>query len=223
MSTRLLAALAGVAVATTAATADIVVFETAAANGWFTPFSANTPAGTLYGDSGWLGGPAAPPVELTSITLKLAVNQGQTLGSTDLVFTFNDGDPSGFVFGSGATLYSTIVPIVLPESSEGPSFFSVDIPIPGVVTAGGFNNIGWSVGVQNFSYDGFFGFETAAGAAQPAGFFTFAASEYSPSFGWSTFSFSGAANFGAIVYAVPAPSAAAVLGLSALAIARRRR
>ena len=38
------------------------------------------------------------------MTLGLATIGGDLPGSTDLVFTFNDGDPSGLVFGSGATL-----------------------------------------------------------------------------------------------------------------------
>lgn len=217
------AALAGVA------SAQPVVFQNIRDNGYFTPFSSTFASGIRYGDSGWLTGPGNPGVGLYDITLGLAV-VGSTLGAgtTDITFTFNDGDPSGQVFGPGSTLYSTtITNVTLPDSNDGVAFFDLTIPLPGVVTSGGFNNIGWSIGVSNFNYSGSFGFQVSSAIGQQVGFYTSNASFYNGA-SWSLFSFGpdpvyGVANYVATVRQVPAPAAAGVLGLGVLAARRRRR
>ncbi|MBC8107486.1 MAG: hypothetical protein H7Z14_12915, partial [Anaerolineae bacterium] len=83
-------ALAGFALFDRSARAD-VVFQATNNNGFFTPFSSSTPAGVKYGDSGWIGS-GGGPYALTSITLGLIVDGGTVDGSTDIKFTFNDGD-----------------------------------------------------------------------------------------------------------------------------------
>ena len=114
----------------------------------------------------------------------------------------------------------------LPDTSElgVPAFFNVTIPLPGVVTAGGFNNVGWSVGVSNFDSDGSFGFQCASAFGQPVGFYTNNAAFYNGS-SWNQFSFGGGAfgvaNFVATINSVPAP--AAFVPLAGLVMAGRRR
>jgi hypothetical protein len=202
------------------------VFQNTFDNGYFTPFNASTPSAVRYADSGWFGFGGDSPVGLQSITLGLAVAGSSRLGSTDLAFTFNDGDPAQIDFGSGAVLYASTVRIDLPDTSElgGPSFFTVTIPLPGVVTTGGFNNVGWSVGVSNFDSDGSLGFQCSSAFGQNLGFYTNNAAFFNGS-SWSQFSFGsgafGVANFVAEINAVPAP--AAVLPLAGLAMAGRRR
>src|SRR5262249_13155815 len=144
-----------------------------------------------YGDGGWFGNGSSAPVELHDITLGLVMFGSTSNGTTDITFTFNNGDPSGQVFGNGATLYSTTIHnVFLPDASEtsGAAAFNLTIPLPGVVTAGGFNNIGWSIGVSNFNSDGSLGFQCSNGFAQPLGFYTNNASYYNGS-SWSLFSF----------------------------------
>lgn len=150
------------------------VFRNFNDNGFFTPFSAATPAAVRYGDSGWFGSGGDLPVGLEAITLGLVIAGSTRTGTTDLTFTFNDGDPSGLVFGSSATLYTTTIQNVqLPDTSElgAPAFFSLTIPLPGVVTLGGFNNVGWSIGVSNFNSDGNFGFQCSSAFGQSLGFY----------------------------------------------------
>lgn len=204
------------------------VFQNFQDNGFFVPFTAVTPSSVRYGDSGWFGSGSDAPAGLESITLGLAVSGSTRAGSTDLTFTFNDGDPSHLVFGSGSTLYSTTVHAVpLPDTSEagGPVFYSLTIPLPGVVTAGGFNNIGWSVGVANFDSDGAFGFQCSSAFGQSLGFYTNNASNFDGS-AWHLFSFGGGpfgvANFVAEVR-VPGPGSAALAACAGLAAVRRRR
>ncbi len=220
-----------VALAATAANAQFadpdIVFENSFDNGFFVPFnSSNT--NVRYGDSGWItGSGAGAPVQLTEITLGLIVAGDAPAGSTDLTFTFNDGDPSGLVFGPGTELFSTTIPNVqLPETTGDPIPLSITIPLPNILTSGGFNNIGWSVGVENFNYGGDFGFQTSSASGQTTGFFTNNASFFDGS-SWSLFSFgsdpnTGVANFVATVK-VPAPASAALLGLAGAAATRRRR
>lgn len=202
------------------------VFQNTFDNGYFTPFNSTTSSAVRYADSGWFGFGSDSPVGLQSITLGLAVTNSSRAGSTDLAFTFNDGDPAHLDFGSGVELYSSTVHINLPDTSEagGPAFFTVTIPLPGVVTGGGFNNVGWSVGVSNFDSDGSFGFQCSSAFGQNLGFYTNNAAFFNGS-SWSQFSFGGGAfgvaNFVAEINAVPAPAAA--LPLAGLAIAGRRR
>jgi hypothetical protein len=205
-----------------------VVFQNTFDNGYFTPFSASTPSTVRYGDSGWFGSGSDAPIGLTSITLGFAVAGSTREGSTDLAFSFHDGDPSGLVYGTSATLFSTTIPVTLPDASElgGPVFFSVTIPLTGVTTLGGFNNVGWSVSVSNFDSDGQFGFQCSSAFGQTAGYYTNNASRYNGS-NWSLFSFGsgafGVANFVAEIQAVPAPGAVAAFAALGLAAGRRRR
>lgn len=224
---RVVLAVAIVAAAGSAASAQ-TVFNAGFDNGYFTPFNANSPSSLRYADSGWLG--FGPAVGLRDITLGFAVSASGPVaaGTTDLTFTFSDGDPSGLVFGSAATLYSTTLTNVQLPALEGgaPGFFYVTIPLPGVTTLGGFNNIGWSIGVQNYSYAGDFGFQCSSAFGQSVGFYTNNATTFSNG-SWSQFSFggdpvTGVANFVAQV-TVPTPGAAAVLGLAGVAAFRRRR
>ncbi|MBC8109078.1 MAG: hypothetical protein H7Z14_21005, partial [Anaerolineae bacterium] len=180
-----------------------------------------------YGDSGWIGS-GGGPYALTSITLGLIVDGGTVDGSTDIKFTFNDGDPSGLVFGPGTQLYSTTINnVTLPATEFNPVKIALTIPLPSVLTSGGFNNIGWSIGVQNFNYDGEFGFQCAAASGQLVGFYTNNASFYNGT-NWSLFSFgadpnTGVANFVATVE-TPEPGSAMVAAIAGVTlIARRRR
>jgi hypothetical protein len=221
------AAFAAIAGSTGLASAQ-VVFQNSNDNGYFTPFSTSTPAGTRFGDSGWIGSGADAPVALNTLRLGLVVAGGTGAGTTDLTFTFNDGDPSGLVFGPGTTTYSTtITNVTLPDASAGAAFFDVTIPLFGTLTTGGFNNIGWSVGVQNFNYSGTFGFQCASTLTQSVGFYTNNASQYNPGAGsWSLFSFGGGtfgvANFVAQL-TVPSPAGGAVLAMAGVLATRRRR
>ncbi len=205
------------------------VFQNVYNNGFFTPFNASTPSNVRYGDSGWFGNGASSPAELCDITLGLVMFGSTSNGTTDITFTFNDGDPSGLVFGTGATLYSTTIHnVALPDASEtgGSAAFNLTIPLPGVVTSGGFNNIGWSIGVSNFNSNGSLGFQCSNGFAQPLGFYTNNAS-FNNGSGWSLFSFgsdpiTGVANFVATV-TVPTPASVGLTGVAALTGLRRRR
>ncbi|MBU3682775.1 MAG: hypothetical protein FGM39_01910 [Phycisphaerales bacterium] len=179
--------------AATAAHAQNVVFATAGDNGFFAPFNAGNAATVKYGDSGWLGGPDAPPVALGSITMHLATYSLGTpaaAGSTDLEITINNGDPSGLVFGPGTVLYSTVITGVELPSTDGASatFFTIDIPLPSVMTAGGFNNVGWSVKCRNYAFQGSFGFQVGTCSAQTVGFYTNNASFFNGT-SWSLFAF----------------------------------
>jgi MYXO-CTERM domain-containing protein len=219
---------AAIAVAAASSAQADVVFRNVRDNGFFTPFNSSTSSAVRYGDSGWFGSGGDAPVELESITLGLAVYNSSRAGSTDVTFTFNDGDPSGLVFGSGATLYSTTVHGVALDNtgSGGVSFFDLTIALPGVHTSGGFNNIGFSIGVSNFDSDGSMGFQCSSVFGQVAGFYTNNASSTSGG-NWSLFSFGGGnfgvANFVATI-TTPAPGTgmAGAIGL-ALAARRRRR
>lgn len=203
------------------------MFRNVPDNGLFTPFNSTTSSAVRYGDGGWIGTGASLPETLRHITLGLATVSGTVAGKTDIVFTFNDGDPSGLVFGSGNPLYTTtIVDVDLPVTPGGPTFFDLEIPLPDVVTLGGFNNIGFSVGVQNFAFDGNFGFQASTANGQQVGFYTNNASFFDGT-NWSLFSFgadpnTGVANFVATVY-VPEPGMAGLLVVASAALMRRRR
>lgn len=207
-----------------------IVYDTGAATGFFAPFNASTPAGTKFGDSGWFGSGGDAPAPIAEVQLGLATfsQTPQPAGTVDLVFTFNDGDPSGLVFGPGTALYSTVVTGVTLPATDGASatYFDVVIPTPGTFTTGGFNNVGWSVGVQNYSFGGSFGFQNRGGF-NSTGFYTNNASQYNPATNtWSLFAFGpndpgDIANFVATLY-TPEPASLSALAGIAL-IARRRR
>lgn len=226
MAKNFTAALVCALVLSASALAEDVVFKNVPDNGFFTPFNSSTPAGTLYGDGGWLG-TTAPSFTLTRIELGLATFGGTANGTTDINFTFNDGDPSGNVFGSGATLFSTTVEdVTLPVSSEAglAEFFTISIDLPNIETFGGFNNIGFSVGIDNFNFDGDFGFQVSSAAGQQVGFYTNNASTFDGS-SWSLFAFgSGTAGVANLVATIYTPEPTSLLGLIAagLLVIRRR-
>jgi hypothetical protein len=202
-----------------------VVFKNVQDNGYFTPFNSSTPSNVSYGDGGWLTNWQPDGIEINQVTLGLATSGGTANGYCDLTFTLTDGDPSGLVFGSGAVLATVTVPnLYLIADETGHSFFDLTLPIPGVSTLGGFNNIGFSVSVSNFDFDGSFGFQCSSVYGQQVGYYTNNASYYNGS-NWSLFSFGsgpyGVANFVAEI--VPAPSAGVLLGAAGLAAAARRR
>lgn len=195
-------------------------------NGLFTPFNSSTPAGTRYGDGGWLTNFQPSGIELTGITLGLVAYGGTANGTTDITFTFNDGDPSGLVFGSGNTLYSTTISNVqlIADEASPATLFDLFIPLPSVMTSGGFNNIGFSIGVSNFNFDGQFGFQCSSAFGQQIGFYTNNASYYDGN-NWSLFSF-GVGNFGVanfVAEVVPSPASGLTLAGACLLAARRRR
>ena len=204
-----------------------VVFQNTPDNGWFVPLSSANAGDVLYGDSGWLG-TDEPSYTLTRIELGLVSQNGLSDGTTDIEFTLNDGDPSGLVFGPGTELWSTTITNVPLIASANPNYFTLSIDLPNIVTSGGFNNIGWSIGVNNFNFDGGFGFQCSTASGQSVGFYTNNASFYNGS-NWSLFSFgpdsnTGVANFVATIHAVPEPATAGILALGAmLTLVRARR
>jgi len=187
------AACLAASVLSASASAQSIVFSTGSDNGFFTPFNSSNASTVKYGDSGWLGGPSAPPVALGTISLFLATFSNGTpvpAGVTDIELTINDGDPSRLVFGSGDELYRVVLKDVELPATDGvsASFFSIDVPLPGVLTAGGFNNVGWSVRCTGFQFAGSFGFQVGTCNAQFNGFFTNNASFFNGS-SWSLFAF----------------------------------
>ena len=215
---------AAMAASVSAAFAKDAVFQANPDNGYFTPFSSSTPAGVKYGDGGWLSNWQPAGFQLTEIDLVMCAYNSTVAGTTDLLFTFNDGDPSGLVFGSGAALYSTTIQgVAVPATTAGgATYFDVTIPLPNVMTLGGYNNVGFSVGVQNFSYAGSLGFACSSTYGQQIGYYTNNASYYNG--GWSLFAFSsdphyGVGNFAATMYT---PEPAALLSALLLGLIRRR-
>jgi hypothetical protein len=189
-STVLTVALIATAAAAQSAQAQSIVFQSDPDNGIFTPFNPSNALTVRYGDSGWLGN-NLPPQRLQSITLRMYAGNAVNPGTGTMRFSFHDGDPSGLVFGSGQQLLSTTIPdIAIPAGSEGGFFtsFEVNIPLNGIVTTGGFNNVGWSVGWTAFNYVGDVGFACASANAQPVGFFTNNAS-FNNGTSWSLFAF----------------------------------
>lgn len=209
-----------------------VVFDSVWNNGFYTPFNSTTPSTVRYGDSGWLGGPGSAPMQLDRIVLGMVVyNGGSTpvaAGTTNVRVTFNDGDPSGFVFGPGTTLRTVNIGAVpLPALDAGSfSSFALEVPLSAVSTSGNFNNVGWSLSVNSFNYGGSMGFACSDANAMTAGFYTSNASFYNGS-SWSLFSFgsnpvTGIAQFQATIYKIPAPGAMGLMGLALVASRRRR-
>ncbi len=187
-----------------AGAAETVVFQNNSDNGSFTPFNTSNATTVTYGDSGWLGfiGDGTPTFTCNRIVLGLATFGSDTPGSAELVFTFNDGDPSGLVFGPGTEFYSTTINIDLPAAPVAggeATYFDLSIPLPSIVTTGGFNNIGWSVSFNNFAYAGQFGFQVSTASGQAIGFYTNNASFHDGS-SWSLFSFGPDTNTGVANY-----------------------
>jgi len=183
-------------------------------NGFFAPFNAANATSVKYGDSGWLGGPGALPIALDRLDLGLVVFDSLTPGTTDVTITVNDGDPSGKVFGSGTELYrKTFAGVALPATGVSESVgFTLSVPLPaGITTAGGFNNLGWSVSLANYSYAGSFGFQCSKLSSFSTGFGTNNASFFTSTTGtWSLFSFGAdpetqSANFVVTANAVSEP------------------
>jgi len=183
-----------------------VVFQSNPNNGYFAPFNASNATTVKYGDGGWLSASVPDTYTLTSIKLGLAIQNSTFEGSTDIIFTFNDGDPSGLVFGPGTALYTTTIEhVTLPDASAlgGLQYFDLTIPLPNIKTMGGFNNIGFSVALANFNTDGELGFQCSKSTGQAVGYYTNNASFYNGS-SWSLFAFSqdptsGVANFVATI------------------------
>ena len=220
--------VAALVAAMTPAASATVVFQNTPDNGWFLPFNSGNADTVLYGDSGWFG-TDEPSYTMTRIELGLATQGGVLGGSTDIEFTLNDGDPSGMIFGPGTELWSTTITDVPLIASPSPFYFTLTIDIPNIATTGGFNNVGWSIGLSNFSFDGDFGFQCSTASGQTVGFYTNNASYYDGS-NWSLYSFggdpnTGVANYVATIYAVPEPATAGLLALGAMLTlsARRRR
>ncbi|MFM7184600.1 MAG: autotransporter-associated beta strand repeat-containing protein, partial [Planctomycetota bacterium] len=185
------------------------VLQNAWDNGYFTPFNAGNVATVKYGDSGWLGGPGALPIALDRIDLGLVGFDSPSAGTADVTITVNNGDPSGRVFGNGAQFFSTTLSgVVLPSTPVGEAVgFTLSVPLVGVTTTGGFNNVGWSVRLSNYAYGGQVGFQTSKLSSFSTGFGTNNASYFNGS-SWSLFSFGSdpdtkSANFVAAVNAAP--------------------
>jgi autotransporter-associated beta strand protein len=189
------------------------VLENGWDNGFFTPFNSGNAATVIYGDSGWLGGPAALPITLSQIDMGLVGFDSPTAGTADITVTFNNGDPSGLVFGSGAELFrTTFTAVDLPATEPGEAAgFTLSVPLPSVVTSGGFNNVGWSVQLGNYDYPGSVGFQVSTLSNFTTGFGTNNASFYDGGT-WSLFSFgpdpeTQSVNVVATITAVPEPLA----------------
>jgi len=185
------------------------VLQNAWDNGFFTPFNAGNVATVKYGDSGWLGGPGALPIALDRIDFGLLGFDSPTAGTADVTITVNNGDPSGLVFGNGAQLFSTTLSgVTLPSTPVGEAVgFTLSVPLVGVTTTGGFNNVGWSVRLSNYAYGGQVGFQLSKLSSFSTGFGTNNASYFNGS-SWSLFSFGAdpdtqSANFVATVNAAP--------------------
>ena len=198
--------------AATGANAQSIVFANFADNGFFAQFNSGLSLNTKYGDSGWIGfiDNGNPRFTLSKIDLSMVAYQGTGAGEIDVTFTLNDGDASGLGFGSGAVLYSVdLNGIQVPDTTgvfQNLEPFLLEIPLPDVVTRGGFNNIGWSLKINRFAFDGSVGFQCATGSAagQPVGFYTNNASFFNGT-SWSLFSFGpdpvfGVANFVTTIY-----------------------
>jgi hypothetical protein len=201
---------AGLALGSVAHAGGNVVFDATSNNGYFVPFTPTTPLGVVYSDSGWLGdgpgtGSGAFPFALEAITLRLASEGGSAGGQLSLIVKIHDGDPSGLVFGSGATLVTRAVTVAVAATKAGqPDFVDVTVPLSGVLTRGGFNNVGYSVQIASRSFDGSFGFQCSSATGQAAGFYTNNASFFNGS-AWSLFAFgpdpvTGVANYAVTIF-----------------------
>jgi len=168
------------------------LYENSADNGIFTPFNAGNAANLTYGDSGWIGFGGTTPFALESITLQMATFGGSIDGSADITFTFNDGDPSGLIFGPGTELFRTTYPdFPLPGSPGETRTFFFTVPLRGVRTSGNYNNIGFSIALSNVQFDGNIGFFCSTAHGQLTGYYTNNASsrDTSVSNAWGLFAF----------------------------------
>lgn len=210
------------------ASADTLI-RSSSDNGFFTPFNSGNVGSTTYGDSWWIGN-TGTAYSLTRVTIGLASFGGSVGGTTDITVGIHDGDPSGLIFGPGTTLYSTtITGVVVPAAVGSGTYFNLVVDLPNVQTTGGFNNVGLSISLSNYSYGGDLGFQLSTANGQTNGFYTNNAS-YNPGTGWSLFSFGANPNTGIGNYtvsfegtAVPAPTSAAALALAGCFAGRRRR
>jgi autotransporter-associated beta strand protein len=182
-----------------------VLFQNTFDNGFFAPFRSTNYVGLRYGDAGWLSDGTAGALKLGQIDLGLVAYDSGSTGTADITVTFNNGDPSGLVFGPGTELYrTTFTGYTLPSTNPGEyQGFTLSVPLPGILTSGGYNNVGWSVSVANYNYGGSFGFQCSAATGQTVGYYTNNASYYNGS-AWSLFSFGqdptfGVANFVATI------------------------
>jgi PEP-CTERM motif len=203
-----------------------VVFANSQNNGFYTPFTSSSASTLRYGDDGYLSGSSGTATfTLTSITLGLTNYSSTVAGSTDISFHLTDGE----AFGTNTLLYSTtITGVALPATGASTANnFSLTIPLPNVQTLGGFNNIGFDIGVSNYSSNGQLGFQCALGSAQTVGFYTNNA--YTSTNGGTSYTFfsfgSGAAGVANFVQTIstPEPSSLAMLTVAAAGLSRRRR
>lgn len=170
----------------------VTLYQSSSDNGIFTPLNASNAPFLTYGDSGWIGFGSTPPFAIESITLELATANATANGTADVTVTFNDGDPSGLIFGPGTELRRVVFPsLEIIGAPDATLSFPLTVNLGGVRTAGGFNNIGFSLAVSNVQFDGSIGFVCSTASGHIAGFYTnnasFRDTRNGP--GWGLFSF----------------------------------
>ena len=196
------------------------LYENSPDNGIFTPFNADNAANLTYGDSGWIGFGSTPPFALQTITLQMATLNGGADGTADLTFTFNDGDPSGLIFGPGTELLrTTFTALELPGSPGEVRTFFLTVPLNGLRTSGGYNNFGFSIAFSNVLFDGNIGFFCSTAHGHTTGYYTSNASWRDTSAGgdWGLFAFgpdtdTQIASFTAKIEGYPTPACPADFG-----------
>ena len=168
------------------------LYENSPDNGIFTPFNAGNAANLTYGDSGWIGFGGTPPYILETLSLQMATFNGSMDGTADITVTFNDGDPSGLIFGPGTELFrTTFTAYDLPGSPGENRTFFLTVPLGGIRTAGNYNNIGFSIALSYVQFDGNIGFFCSTAHGTLNGFYTNNASYRDTSIGpnWGLFAF----------------------------------